>query len=231
MLQSWRDLLFLHWRFDRGLVQASLPEGLSVDTFDGDAYVGIVPFSMRNVRPAYLPPVPYLSNFLELNLRTYVYDRRGVPGVWFYSLDADRAFAVAIARSLFGLPYHRAAMRASDHGPVRTFTSRRIGTDRELAYTYRRYGEPRMAQPGTLDYFLVERYVLFSYSCRSRILREGRVHHAPYIVQDVDLLESDAGLFDLDGLRAPNRPPDHALASSGVDVEIFGLEAVDRASS
>jgi len=111
MYQQWRDLLFLHWEYPAAAIQETLPEGLFVDTFGGTAYLGIVPFFMRNSRPRFLPAVPGLSNFMELNLRTYVYDRSGIPGVWFYSLDANQPLAVEIARRIFHLPYRHAKMR------------------------------------------------------------------------------------------------------------------------
>ena len=95
--QRWNQLLFAHWEIDSATVQASLPGGLYVDTFAGAAYLGIVPFAMERVRPAWLPALPWVAWFLELNVRTYVHDAMGRPGVWFYSLDCNRALAVAIA--------------------------------------------------------------------------------------------------------------------------------------
>ena len=105
MFQSWRHLLFLHWAWDPAAIQATLPAGLHVDTFDGRAYLGVVPFWMDAVRPRFCPLVPGLSWFLELNLRTYVHTADGTPGVWFYSLDCNQPVAVQLARSLFSLPY------------------------------------------------------------------------------------------------------------------------------
>src|SRR5437660_634498 len=87
MYQSWRDLLFLHWQYDAAAIQRTLPPGLQVDTFAGKAYLGIIPFFMQNVHPILVPPLAWLSDFLELNVRTYVFDENGVPGIWFYSLD------------------------------------------------------------------------------------------------------------------------------------------------
>ena len=110
MFQSWHDLLFLHWSFDPAIIQASLPAGLTVDSWEGKAYLGVVPFLMRNIRPRFLPAVPGVSNFHETNLRTYVYDKHGRPGVWFYSLDANQWLAVRTARALFQLPYFDAKM-------------------------------------------------------------------------------------------------------------------------
>ena len=116
MYQQWCDLLFLHWEYSAAAIQATLPEGLFVDTFGGRAYLGVVPFFMRNIRPRFLPAVPGISDFMELNLRTSVYDRAGVPGVWFYSLDANQWLAVKIARRFFWLPYEHAVMKSNRLG-------------------------------------------------------------------------------------------------------------------
>ncbi|MFG0295490.1 MAG: YqjF family protein, partial [Maioricimonas sp. JB045] len=105
MYQSWQELLFLHWRIDTDIIQRTLPAGLHVDTCDGAAWLGVVPFLMRNIRPWWFCSVPGISNFLELNLRTYVCDDAGRPGVWFYSLDASQPLAVWAARTFFHLPY------------------------------------------------------------------------------------------------------------------------------
>ena len=105
MHHAWRDLLFLHWRVDPERIQRTLPPGLTVDVFDGAAYVGIVPFFMCDIRPRGLPAMPGLSNFMELNVRTYVHDAQGTPGVWFYSLDCNSRLTVWGARRFFHLPY------------------------------------------------------------------------------------------------------------------------------
>ena len=134
MYQSWRDLLFLHWEYAIAAIQATLPDGLFVDTFDGKAYLRIVPFFMRNVRPRFLPIVPGLSHFMELNLRTYVYDRSGVPGVWSCSLDANQGLAVKIARRLFQLPYQFARMTSSrTESAGISYGSSRMGSSDEQA--------------------------------------------------------------------------------------------------
>ncbi|MDP4593007.1 MAG: hydantoinase B/oxoprolinase family protein, partial [Beijerinckiaceae bacterium] len=113
MFRQWRDLLFLHWEYPVEAIQATLPNGLFVDTFAGKAYLGVVPFFMQKIRPRFLPAVPGISDFMELNLRTYVHDKAGVPGVWFYSLDANQWMAVQIARRFFHLPYEYAKMKSS----------------------------------------------------------------------------------------------------------------------
>jgi uncharacterized protein YqjF (DUF2071 family) len=110
MRQRWDDLFFLHWEYSTVAIQARLPAGLTVDTFEGKAHLGVVGFRMNAVRPVGLPALPWLSYFNELNVRTYVRDAAGEPGVWFFSLDCDRYPAVAIARWGFGLPYEHAAL-------------------------------------------------------------------------------------------------------------------------
>src|SRR5437868_7771671 len=111
MHHRWESLLILHWQVPPGRIQETLPDGLTVDTFEGEAFVGITPFFMRNVRPVGLPAVPWLSEFQELNVRTYVFDRCGVPGIWFYSLNCNQPLAVVGARALTGLPYFNADMK------------------------------------------------------------------------------------------------------------------------
>src|SRR5947209_9596696 len=116
MHHRWEALLFLHWLVSPAEIQQTLPPGLTVDTFEDQAYLAISPFFMRKVRPVGVPPLPWLSEFQELNVRTYVFDERGVPGIWFYSLDCNQPLAVAGARMLSGLPYFNAEMSATFDG-------------------------------------------------------------------------------------------------------------------
>jgi uncharacterized protein YqjF (DUF2071 family) len=226
MYQSWQDLLFLHWESDGKEIQRTLPRGLYVDRYQGRCFLGIVPFKMRRVRPRSLPHVPGISDFLELNLRTYVHDANGLPGVWFYSLDANQRLAVAIARWFFSLPYHWATMQAEKNEDDATvsFSSSR-GGDKSLLvrYRYRSKGLPQQAQPGSLEFFLLERYVLFA-ETRSG-LRAGRVHHEPYNLCCVELLEWGEQLLSLNGFTPPRRTPDHAVLSPGVDVSIYAMRS------
>ena len=222
MYQTWSELLFLHWSFEPDLIQASLPEGLTVDTHGGRAWAGVVPFFMRNVRPRGLPAVPWLSHFLELNLRTYAVNADGVPGVWFYSLDCNRWPAVKVARGVFRLPYEHAEMSATlDSGRVR-YRSVRRGETTPQRFEWRPRGETRTAEPGSLEFFLLERYALFAPAGEGRF-RVGRVHHPPYEFSGADAPVWDAGLFALAGLPTPEGPPDHTAVCRGVDVEIFPL--------
>src|SRR6202795_1171781 len=132
MYQRWLHLLFLHWPLATEIVQRTLPQGLQADTFEGHAWVGIVPFFMRGVRPAGFVAVPGISNFLELNLRTYVLDDYGRPGIWFYSLDANQALAVPLAGAAFALPYKFAEMRARISDGEVDYRSHRFGVKKTL---------------------------------------------------------------------------------------------------
>jgi len=229
MYQRWRDLLFLHWRVDPETIRATLPPGLHVDLHEGAAYLGLVPFEMRGVRPRFLPPVPGLSRFPEMNVRTYVHDDAGRPGVWFYSLEADQAIAVAIARRFFHLPYLRAAMSLSrESGRIR-YRCRRRGAEPAGTshFTYGGDGQRLVADPGTLAFFLVERYVLFAHDERAGRLHAGRVHHAPYELEGAESPEFDTLALRQAGFDVGDRPPDHVLFSPGVDVEVFPLETIE----
>jgi len=226
--QRWNHLLFAHWPVDPRQVQATLPRGLWVDTFDGVAYVGVVPFFMERVRPVGLPALPWLSWFLELNVRTYVHDAQGHSGVWFYSLDCNQPIAVLIAQHFFHLPYFHARMSSRRGAGGIHFESQRRG----VAGGAHRFSwhpgdetEPaRLAVPGTLDFFLVERYRLFA-ADRAGRLRQGRVHHAPYrlhtpVVSEFSTEPARQAGFDLSG------PPVSLLAARAVDVSIFKLREV-----
>jgi uncharacterized protein YqjF (DUF2071 family) len=239
MFQSWRHLLFLHWAWDPAAIQTTLPPGLFVDTHAGRAFLGVVPFWMDRIRPRFCPPVPGLSWFLELNLRTYVHTTDGTPGVWFYSLDCNNRIAVALARSLFALPY----VFARQHGqrpPTPTglarFHSRRPGgTANTFAYASATAPAPEPvadptrgfapAAPGSLEFFLTERYLLFSRR-RDGSLASGRVWHAPYTLAPAAVSTAETSLFTDNGFPAPARPADHALVSPGVDVSIYRLRSL-----
>jgi uncharacterized protein len=222
MAQQWEDLLFLHWPVDPITVQRTLPEGLSVDTYQGWAWIGLVPFRMRNVRPR---AAPFLSsNFLELNLRTYVRDFRGIPGVWFYSLDANNPLAVWAARLFFGLPYQHAEMRVENSHEEIRYSSRRRGSATVQEYRFRPPNKLEESNLGSLEFFLIERYRLFSVR-RGRIL-SGRVYHSPYQFNEATVTQVDSYLFELDGLAPPAEPPHSVLYAARVDVAIYPVAEV-----
>jgi uncharacterized protein YqjF (DUF2071 family) len=226
MFQQWFHLLFLHWSLSPSIVQRTLPQGLSVDTFGGKAWVGIVPFYMRSVRPAGFVPVPGISNFLELNLRTYVRDVHGRPGIWFYSLDANQPLAVCFARAAFGLPYQFAAMTARISDGEIDYRSRRFGSKSSLHYRYRASGRLGEAAFGSLDFFLLERYRLFAR--RGKKLFTGRVHHPPYQLRQATVTEADPELFAMAGFKIPDGPPLHIIYSERVDVSIYPMGSVEQ---
>jgi hypothetical protein len=226
--QRWRHLLFLHWEVSPEALRPLLPPALSIDTFEGRAYVGVVPFTMRDVSPWWSPSVPGISNFHELNVRTYVHKGGEHPGVWFFSLDAAKAIAVMLARTGWNLPYHFASMDLEEVGTglIRYQSRRRWPGPRpaDLEARYR-IGEPLgIAAPGTLEHFLVERYILFS-DKGGGALRMGRVHHHPYPLQRAEVLELRESMVQAAGLPAPVGAP-HVLYSPGVDVDVFHLTEV-----
>ena len=223
MSQNWRNLLFLHWRVPAPALQSLVPSGLTIDTFQGEAYVGLVPFTMRDIHPTGLPTWPPLSNFHEVNVRTYVHRGGNDPGVWFFSLDAANLAGVSIARALFKLPYYFARMRMETTDTATTYVSERLGTQRARAHcalTYTPLGNPAPAIPGTLDHFLLERYILYSNN-QSRLLR-GQVHHLPYLVSSAAISSLDETLIAAAGITVPMCAP-IVHYSAGVDVSVFPL--------
>lgn len=230
MEQQWRNLLFLHWEYDPELIQKTLPKGLFVDQFDGKAYVGITPFWVPKVNLKMLPSIPGFSHFLEINLRTYVYDEAGVPGVWFYSLDANHYLAVQAAKFLYYLPYQYAQIHSFINNEQQIeFSCHREGSQAILNYRYQGLGPQHTAEAGSLEFFLIERYILFAF--KDQKLVSGRVHHAPYSLCQPQVWQWDDRLFELDGLDRPQRPPDHMHFSPGVDVDIFALQDVNSRMS
>jgi uncharacterized protein len=225
MHHRWESLLFLHWRCPPSQIQKTLPPGLTIDTFEGDAFIGITPFFMSNVRVVGLPALPWLSFFQELNVRTYAFDHTGTPGVWFYSLDCNRALAVLGARVMTGLRYFFAQMSGRRNSEVH-FASRRRGTHLTARYRYRPLDIERQTEPNSLEFFLLERYYLFAYRRERRTLLRGQVSHEPYRYRDVELSQLSSIPAQLDGFTKLADWPDHACAVDGLEVRVFGQEKV-----
>lgn len=207
MSMAWRDLAFLHWRADPSSLTGHLPRGLSLDTFGGAAWLGVVPFRMANVRPR---GSPIARDFLELNLRTYV-TAGGMPGVWFFSLDATDRVGVRVARQAFFLPYFDARMKAGAHGGWYAFESERVhrgATKGEFVGRYRPVDVPRQSRLGSLEAFLTERYWLYSADARGRLFR-GRVHHEPWPLQAAEAVVERCTLGDLIGVPLEGEPIAH----------------------
>jgi len=226
MRQRWSELLFLHWRIHSDEIQRRLPRGLHVDTFDGCAWIGVVPFFMERIRPVGFPPMPWLSWFLELNVRAYVHDDHGRPGVWFFSLDCNQPLAVEFARKVFRLPYQHAAMSAETVGDEVLYRSRRRGAAHpEASFRYAKALNTKLAEEGTMEWFLAERYLLFSEG-RSGRLYSGQVNHTPYRVAPAECVEWSVEPLLLNGFADPGRPPDSMLVAEAVDVSVFPLRRI-----
>jgi hypothetical protein len=222
--QRWEHLLFAHWAVPAARLRPHLPHRVRVQEFEGSAWLAVVPFVLSKLAVRFLPPVPGLNTFPELNLRTYV-EVDGVPGVWFFSLDASNPVAVWAANTIFGLPYHRARMQVElDEGGegdgVRVaFVSRRrrggVGCD----VAYRPTGPAEVAEPGSLPHWLTERYCVYAAAGAGRLTRT-EVHHAPWPLQPA---EAEIRSLDLGrplGIEL-TRAPDLLHYSRGVPVVLW----------
>ncbi len=221
MRQIWRHLGFLHWPVDAATVARLLPPGLDLDTFDGVAYLGLVPFTIPLSRTPRLG-LPIAPGFHEVNLRTYVHRGGRDPGVWFFSLDAASRLAVTGARAGYHLPYFRARMTL-ERGPGGEidYRSRRIGAGpgAELSARYGPDGAAAPAAPGTLAFFLAERYLL--YAGDGPRLSSARVHHAPYPLAPGTASDVRETLATAAGLPTTAGPPALVHYAEEVDVRIF----------
>ena len=189
------------------MLRSHIPAGLEIDTFDEQAWLGIVPFSMSGVRLRWTPPLPGLSAFPELNVRTYV-TAQGKPGVWFFSLDAASALAVAAARLSFHLPYFRARMECSQSDGWIQYESKRTHRRAPGAIfeaRYRATGDAFEAPRGSLAHFLTERYCLYS-AASGRIYR-GEIHHPPWLLQAAEARLTRNSMAEAAGLTLPADPP------------------------
>jgi uncharacterized protein len=218
MRQRWHDLLFLHWQIDPNAIQRLLPAGLEVDLYEGRTYVGLVPFRMTGVCPSWFAPVPGISDMLECNVRTYVRPAGGgAKGVWFFSLDAGNAVAVAAARACYALPYFFAKMRQTEERSVDTAGRwrRRVHYTTDRVYpsappagcrvVYEPTGGVAPAAVGSIEEFLLERYVLYAY--RGKRLLAARVHHDPYQISPALLHYLQETLISAAGIARPDDPP------------------------
>ena len=217
--QSWRNLTFLHWEIASEELEPLLPSGLQLDLFQGKAYIGIVPFEMKNIRPAWCPQVLGF-NFLETNVRTYVIHNQE-PGVFFFSLDANSYIAVKVARWIWHLPYFHSAMTFSNKDAIYNYTLKR--TDKVQSQIKIEVSETLPpSEADSLEYFLLERYLLFT-ELRGQLLR-GQVHHIPYPVRQAELIDFEDQLLEINNIGGISSSPDLVHFSQGVDVEIYSLE-------
>jgi uncharacterized protein YqjF (DUF2071 family) len=205
MTQSWHDLLFAHWPVDASQVRRAVPNAFELDLFDGEAWLGVVPFYMTNVGVRAAPSLPWLSTFPELNVRTYV--RVGnQPGVYFFSLDAGRRLAVAAARALLNLPYHAAAMSVGRRDAAVHYQSSRRTGHAAFEAVYEPAGESFAASEGSLEYFLTERYCLYHYDRRGHPYRL-EIHHRPWSLQQARATITNNTMAAASQLTVSGSPP------------------------
>ena len=225
MHQKWGKLLFMHWRIEESELRPLIPEQLEIDTFDGTAWIGVIPFTMWDIRafPPYLPAVPGLSSAHELNVRTYVhYD--GVPGVWFFSLDCNSTAAVMAARAFYHLPYFNAdidleqsartveyALKRTDDPPARYQASWNIGETVPFSH------------PDSLEFFLTERYCL--YAENDGDLYRARISHQPWPLQKATVNAYESTMIEALGVKAFGGDPVLNYAEE-IDVDIWPIKRI-----
>jgi uncharacterized protein YqjF (DUF2071 family) len=206
MTQTWLDLLFAHWPIDPAQMRPKVPSDFEIDLHGGQAWVGVVPFCMTNVAPRGVPALPWVSAFPELNVRTYV--RVGdKPGVYFFSLDAGNPLAVLVARFWLNLPYYRAIMKVETRSASIDYSSRRTSAQSvEFVANYEPVGSLREPRPGTLEYFLTERYCLYAVdhkACPYRL----EIHHPPWALQSAEGRFSRNTMAEAAGIPLPAVAP------------------------
>jgi uncharacterized protein YqjF (DUF2071 family) len=207
MRQWWGKLLFMHWPYAPSAIRPLVPQHLSIDTYDGQAWLGVVPFTMWGVRPYLTPPVPGLNSFHELNVRTYVH-HEGVPGVLFLSMDINNTVAKWGGRQFYFLPYYDAEMSLEEEGQTIKYYSRRTSTDTPPASFEAEwsYGQPvPLTEPESLEFFLTERYCL--YTAYKEQLYRCRIHHEPWPLRTAKILKHRSNVVEALGLPKPSGEP------------------------
>lgn len=223
MEQTWNDLLFAHWPVPAQMLRPLVPASLALDTFDGESWVAVAPFHMTGVRPRFVPPIPGISAFPELNVRTYVsFD--GKPGVFFFSLDAASRLAVWAARSTYHLPYYFAKMEARTDGNWISYSSSRKNAKANLRAQYRAIRPAEVRTPGTLEHWLTERYCL--YTVRGRSVFRAEIHHEPWPLQDAEAEFGENTMAKAAGIELPEIPPVLHFAKR-LRVLVWPLKSVD----
>jgi uncharacterized protein YqjF (DUF2071 family) len=220
MGQTWDDLLFAHWPVAAEQLRPLLPDDLTLETFDGSAWIGVTPFRVNALRLRGLLPLPGVSSFLELNVRTYV-TAQDKPGIWFFSLDASSQLAVEAARRMYKLPYFRARMSAARRGESIGFECARAEeSGRAFSARYRPDGDVFEAEAGSLEWFLAERYCL--YTVDAGLLHRAEIHHGPWPLQPA---EAEIDLNTMAPVELPEALP-LCHFSRRQDVVIWPLERV-----
>jgi uncharacterized protein YqjF (DUF2071 family) len=224
MYQTWDSLLFMHWRVPEEVLKPLIPARLSIDKFYGSAWLTVTPFTLSNVRPIYTPPLPWVSDFHEINVRTYVHFD-GDPGVWFFSLDANSTLPVLAARAVYHLPYHDAEIRFENNNGRVDFAMDRSSGQPSAHFDARWSIGNGLSEsvPGSLEFFLTERYCL--YAEHKGELYRARINHRPWPLQAAALDRYQTDLFQANSLPVPDEDP--TVCSGGpVKVEVWPLEKV-----
>src|SRR4051812_19899959 len=218
MGQTWEDLLFAHWHVPADSLRTLVSPHVDVQEHDGSAWLGITPFRITGLRLRGMLPLPRVSSFLELNVRTYVTDGKK-PGIWFFSLDAASRLAVEAARAGYKLPYHPARMHCARVGDWIAYESAR-GGQRGVAFgaRYRGVGEEFTPAAGTLEHFLAERYCLYTES--RGVLKRAEIHHSPWSLRRA---EAEIELNTMSPVALPDEAP-HLLLGARQDVVLWALE-------
>ena len=204
MKQTWHDLLFAHWPLRPEHIRPLVPPQLPLDIFEGLSWIGVVPFWMSGVRPRLIPPLPRLSRFPELNVRTYV-TYGGKPGVYFFSLDAANHPAVWAARKFFHLPYFYAAMNSTEHNGSILYSSRRNRGGAELWASYRPIAPVQFAEKDSRDDWLTARYCL--YTTHQNQVYRCEIHHLPWPLQAAQAEFSRNTMAQAAHLALPDQSP------------------------
>jgi uncharacterized protein YqjF (DUF2071 family) len=221
--QTLEDLLFAHWRAHAETLRTLLPTGLELDLYDGEAWVGVVPFRLTALRARGLPPLPFASSFLGLNTRTFV-TARGNPGIWFFSLDATSQVAVLAARYGFKLPYYLAEGRAERRDAWISFEARRRdsrGAPAAFRARYRPTGRALEPEPGSLEHFLTERYRLYTVASNGRLLRAD-IHHPPWSLQGAEAEIEENTMVPREAALADDEPVLHFSARQDIVLWLTG---------
>jgi hypothetical protein len=204
MKQIWHDLLFAHWPLPSEVMRPLVPAQLALDTFDGNCWVGVVPFHMSGIRGRILPAFPGLSRFPELNVRTYV-THGGKPSVYFFSLDAANLPAVWAARTFYHLPYFHAAMSSEERDGSIYYSSRRYAGAAKFRGSYRPIAPVQLRESGSLEYWLTERYCL--YTVHDGGVYRGEIHHQPWPLQNAEAEIEINTMAAADGISLPEMAP------------------------
>ena len=219
MRQTWSHLLFAHWRVPGDFMRDLVPEQFEIDTFDGSAWIAVVPFLMSGIRLRLLPPIPGVTSSLELNVRTYV-RYGGRPGVYFFSLDAVNRLLVETARRWFSLPYFSAqmAMRRATHVRYQSVRTHPGAPPAEFVSVYRPTGAPTESQPGSIEYFLTERYCLYTLNSRGQVVI-GEIDHPTWPLQPAEAEFEDNSMTESLGIPLDGAPLLHYADS--IDVNLW----------